>query len=428
VSAPLDPITPREARRLALARGGLLPRRWSGLPEGVPGRGGPGQERRARSAAHQIIRRFGYLQLDTVSVAGARSHTLVLLSRLDGLNPDLGEELLKPGEPLFEYWGHEASWMPIELYPAFAFRRQRFAVHPWWGDLLGEHPEVADGILRRIRDEGPLRSADLEGPHPEGAGGGGWWNLKLTKKVANALWSRGDLAIRERRGFQRSYDLAERVIPPEFLGQSLPTVEAVKLLLLRALAGHGWARTGTLTATWRLTHRQEEIRAALAALVEEGAIAPCDLVVGKGKKGRRHLSGWIRPGDRELAARLARLRPRRDRGVLLSPFDPLLWDRSRVADLFAFDQVLEIFKTRTERQFGYYCLPVLAGEHLVARVDLKADRKAGTLSVLALHYEANQPETEEGGGTASAVDRAATESALTRHADALGLALRRGGE
>ncbi|MCK5207537.1 MAG: winged helix DNA-binding domain-containing protein, partial [Cyclobacteriaceae bacterium] len=137
----METISISEARRLALARAGLLKPEWTGLPKRASGR-----TLRATKAAHQIIRRFGYLQLDTVSIAGARSHAIVLLSRLDGFNHELAEELLRPNEPLFEYWGHEASWMPIELYPVFEFRRKAFRCHPWWGDLIGQHPKIANNL------------------------------------------------------------------------------------------------------------------------------------------------------------------------------------------------------------------------------------------------------------------------------------------
>ncbi len=392
----METLSLRAARRLALARAGLLKPAWTGLTERAKGSG-----KRARAAALKVVRRFGYLQLDTVAVAGARSHAVVLLSRLRGFDPGFGEELLRPGEPLFEYWGHEASWLPIELYPVFAFRRREYQAHPWWGDLIGDHPEVARGILCRIRDQGPLRSADLEG-----ASGSGWWQLKLAKKVATALWSAGDLAIRERRNFQRSYDLAERVIPERWRREETPYPEALEVLLLRALAGHGWAATGTLTATWRLRNRRLEVAAALDRLVEAGEVVPCALDSG----GGRH-KGWARPSDLELAARLRRVRPRRDRGVLLSPFDPVLWDRKRVQQLFGFDQVLEIFKPAAQRVYGYYCLPVLAGDRLVARVDLKADRKARVLRVLALHHEAGS----------DGASRRAVRSAIDRYAEAVGL-------
>ncbi len=352
-----------------------------------------------------MVERFGYLQLDTVAIAGARSHAIVLMSRLEGIAPGLGEELLRPGAPLFEYWGHEACWMPLDLYPAFAFRRREFRRHPWWGDLIGEHPQVARDLVRRIRDEGPLRSADLEGD-----GGRGWWDHKLAKKVATALWSSGELAIGERVNFQRTYDLAERVIPEDARRRSLTTAKALETLLLRALAGHGWATTGTLASTWRLRNRAAELAAALGRLAAAGQVVPCRLA----NPGGRPTPGWVRPGDLELAARLEKVRPRPDRGVLLSPFDPLLWDRARVARLFGFDQVLEIFKPAPQRIYGYYCLPVLAGERLVARCDLKADRRRGVLHVLSCRRE----------DPARSADQEAVTTALARYGDALELQVR----
>ena len=301
--------------------------------------------------------------------------------------------------------------MPIELYPVFDFRRRAFRRHPWWGDLVGEHPKVAEDLRRRIRDEGPLRTLDMEG-----RGSRGWWDLKLAKRVATALWSSGELAIRERRGFQRTYDLAERVIPEHLRQERVPEDEALERLLLRSLQGHGWAATGTLAQTWRLRNRQQEVDDALSRLVDSGKILNCTLVGEDGRKTR----GWVRPEELELASRLEQIRPRRNRGVLLSPFDPVLWDRVRVERLFGFHQVLEIFKPAPQRIYGYFCLPVLAGEHLVARCDLKADRKAGRLDVLSCRFEAT-----DGAGSASSRDREAVRTALERYAGALGLALER---
>jgi hypothetical protein len=389
-----------QARRLALARAGLLKPEWTGMP-----RRATGLTRRARRAAHEVIARFGYLQLDTVAVAGARSHAIVLLSRLEGFEPALAEALLQPGEPLFEYWGHEACWLPIDLYPVFAFRRQEFQQHPWWGDLIGQHPRMAADLTRRIREEGPLRSLDLEG-----RGSRGWWDLKLAKRMATALWSSGVLAIRERCHFQRVYDLTERVIPARWRKSTLARDDALEFLLLRALRGHGWATTGTLMQTWRLRNAREAIGAALARLTEKKAIVACALL---GDDGRR-TPGWVRPQDLDLADRLKRVRPRNDRGVLLSPFDPVLWDRTRVRRLFGFDQVLEIFKPAGQRVYGYYCLPVLAGERLVARVDLKADRQNRKLHILSHRFE-----TSDARGKVSAADREALLTAVTRYAAAI---------
>ena len=207
--------------------------------------------------------------------------------------------------------------------------------------------------------------------------------------------------VRERKNFQPLYDLTDRVIPEKARRHKVAKQEATKILLLKALDGHGWATTKTLIDTWRLTKRQNLIKTCLGELHEEGAIVPCSL------EGR---AGWIRPEDLELAGRLERIRPRSDVGVLLSPFDPVLWDRDRVQTLFGFEQVLEIFKPTHQRKYGYYCMPVLAGDKLVARCDLKADRKAGRLDVLATHHEARG-------------SRAAVETALTRYASALRLAL-----
>lgn len=398
---PMLTLDRRQVRRLALARAGLLKPEWTELPRAARGDGAA-----ARRACHAIIRRFGYLQLDTVSVAGARSHAIVLLSRLPGLSRHLPEALLAPGEPLFEYWGHEASWIPLDLYPHFAWRRRAFRTHPWWGDIVNRHPKEARDLRRSIRADGPIRSIDMEGE-----GSRGWWDLKIAKKVATALWSSGELAIRERVNFQRSYDLAERVIPEEIRRTRIPYPRALEVLLLRALAGHGFANAGTLQRTWRLTRRGPDVKAALARLERKGDVVPARLRNGDGKT----TAGWIRPADLELIDRLARVRPRRDDGVLLSPFDPLLWERARVAELFAFDQILEIFKPAPQRRYGYYCLPVLAGERLIGRFDLKAHRAEGRIEVRAAHFESGGDQPE------SADDAEAARRALDKYGEAVEL-------
>jgi uncharacterized protein YcaQ len=274
------------------------------MPSGANGRG-----RQAQSAAFAIIRRFGYLQLDTVSIAGARSHAIVLHSRLPGCDPTLAEELLRPGAPIFEYWGHQASWIPIELYPVFAFRRRAFRRHPWPGEVAAEHPRVAREIRKRIRDDGPLRSVDLEG-----RGSRGWWDLKVASRVARGLWSSGELAIRERRNFQRTYDLTERVIPDEWRrARPVPLGQALETLLLKGLDGHGWATTRTLARTWQFRNLNREVSSALERLERQDRVTRCVLA---GPDGMR-TPGWIRPEDLELSDRLRKLRPRGDRGVLL---------------------------------------------------------------------------------------------------------------
>ncbi|HEY7697918.1 MAG TPA: crosslink repair DNA glycosylase YcaQ family protein [Vicinamibacteria bacterium] len=397
----MESLSVADARRLALARAGLLKPEWTGFPRGRRASG--------REAAFGVIDRFGYLQLDTVSVAGARSHGIVLHSRLPGLSPDVPESLLRPGAPLFEYWGHEACWIPMTLYPAFGFRRRQFRKHPWWGDLIGDNPRLAASILDRIRKGGPLRSSELEGKATSG-----WWNLSVAKKVVSALWSAGTLAVRERRNFQRTYDLAERVIPAALRESELRLPESLKVLLLKALEGHGWATPSTLSATWRLRFLGSEVQKALAELEEEGAIQKCLLHPTPSTR----VTGWIRGEDLDLAARLRRLRissAEVDEGILLSPFDPLLWDRGRVDVLFGFHQILEVFTPAHRRRYGYYCMPVLAGEKLVARCDVKAEKAEGVLRALSIHYEKG----------ATSANKRATRRALERYATSIGLGLAR---
>ncbi len=398
----MDSISLRSTRRLALARAGLLKPEWTDLPSKAAGGG-----KRALNAALAVIRRFGYLQLDTVSISGARTHSIVLLSRLQGMDSTLGEQLLRPGNPLFEYWGHEASWIPVELYPYFGFRRKEFRSHPWFGDVLTQHKKIAKHILSRLRKEGPMRSSEIGGKNH-----GGWWNLGAEKKVLLGLWCAGDLAIRERSGFQRIYDLPERVIPREHATKKVPLSQAIEKLLLLSLEGHGFASTSTLAATFRLKKKKKEIESALRRLQEKKSIVPCGLLPEDGSSIR----GWIRPDDLELSQRLSRIRPRKDRGVLLSPFDPVLWDRGRVLQLFGFDQTLEIYKPAPQRVYGYYCLPVLAGDRLVGRVDLKADRKKGVLKVLSRHFGGIEKPKKP-----APCDQEAMKTALLRFGDGVGL-------
>jgi len=290
----------------------------------------------------------------------------------------------------------------IHLSPS-AFRRRELREVPRWGVFVAEHRDVAKEILRRIEDEGPLRSLDFESGRF-----GTNWQLKTATFVASGLWGTGELAIRERCSFQRVYDLPERVIPDDVRSRDMSFEEALPVLVLKALDGHGWARQGTIADTWRLKNRRAALETALLRLREEGKITACELV---GDDGQR-TTGWIRAEDLDLAARLDRTRPRQDRGVLLSPFDPVLWDRKRVAALFDFDQVLEIYKPVKDRVYGYYCLPVLAGDRLVARVDLKCDRKAGTINLLSCRFEDETP---------SSAQQEAVRTAVERHARMLGM-------
>jgi len=400
-----EKIDIRDARRLALVAAGLLRPNLIGLPTSVSGAG-----LRAKKAAHALINHFGYLQLDTVSVAGARSHCIVLHSRWPRLDPSIGETLLTPEAPVFEYWGHEACWIPLDLYPHFEFRRVGFRNQPWAKRALAKNPGLDRELLERVRNEGAIRSLDLEGK-----GAGGWWGHKPAKRIAVLLWSTGELAIRERQNFQRTFDVAERVIPPAIRRRSgsLSLAQALPELLYRALAGHGWAQTGTLASTWRIRNRQKEVEAALATLCDQGRVVPCTL-----QTNPRDQKGWIRTDHLGLLSKIRRLRIDPTDSRLLSPFDPLIWDRRRTLNLFGFDYTIEIFKPKVKRVFGYYSLPILAGEFLIGRTDLKADRRKGELRILSHHRE-----DLRGLGLEPKTAKAAESIALQRFADAMELDL-----
>jgi uncharacterized protein YcaQ len=392
---PADaPLDVRTARRLALNAALLLP-----LPDEAQRRRAASAEE-ARAHARKIIQHFGYLQLDTVSIAGARSHSLVLGSRIDGFPTRVGEELLRPGEPHFEYWGHEACWLPLELYGHFEFRRRAFRTHPWWGNVIDAHRTEADQLLERIRAEGSVKSADLEGER----GRGGWWDLKLSKKICDAWWSSGELAVRERVKFQKSFDLTERVVPKKHR-KSVEENQAVGDLLVLALRGHGWATLSTLAATWRFRNRAAQLKKIVAELVDAGRIVPLDL-----EDDGKRIAGFVTPEALENRPTLESLKPSRTSAVLLSPFDPLLWDRDRVSRFFNFDQVLEIYKPAPQRKYGYFCLPVLCGEQLIARVDLKANLAAREISVLSVRYESTGSAEAATKWEAQAVENSAQEA------------------
>ncbi len=385
-------ISQQEARRLALHCSGLLGN--SNWPKTV--------KRSNHSVeAAAAVARMGYLQLDTIPISGARSHGLVLASRLPNYRAADAENLLGATDSLFEYWGHEVSWLPLSLYGALEFRRQEFHHLPWWSDMVKEHPQWVEEIMSRIEDEGPLCSRDFKGDVADGS-----WYSRPSRRVLAALWSSGELAVHNRIGFERHFDLTERVIPLKDC-PALPEAEGVALLLESAAALHGWATPTTLCETYRLRRNRHAVAEALAMLFESGRLQLCDLVTQDGQR----VAGTIRPEDLESAATLTGARG--PRGVLLSPFDPLVWDRKRAALLFGFEAIMEFFKPAAQRQYGYYCLPVLSGEHLVSRVDLRADRKGGTFEVLARHDVAAHAQRAAG----------ALPVALARHEKAVGLQL-----
>ena len=324
----------------------------------------------------RVLDRIGLLQIDSVNVL-ARAHYLPLFSRLGPYPRTLLEDAAW-GRPrrLFEYWAHEASLLPLELQPLLRWRMARAERgEGTWGGLkpyAGPRRAEAEAILAQIADRGPLAVSELEGPR----GAGGWWGWSDTKRATEWLFWAGKVTTKTRRGsFERVYDLPERVLPAGVLNAPTPT-EADAHRALLAIAGRalGIATTGDLRDYFRLG--PDDAKPRIAELVEMGELLPVQV------------EGWSQPAYLHPGAR----RPRRiSARALLAPFDPLIWERSRTERLFGLRYRIEIYTPADKRTHGYYVLPFLLGDRLVARVDLKADRKREVLMVQSAHLEDGAP-------------------------------------
>ena len=317
----------------------------------------------------RVLDHNAVVQLDSVNVA-ARAHYLPFFSRLGPYDRDrLDHWLWRSGENVEYAAGHEASVMPMAVHPLL--RHRMTGIHPWGGvqRLAEEHPGYVDEVLAQVRARGPLSVSDLA---DAGSRGGSWWGWNLGRVALEWLYAKGDLAVHHRdRQFTLHYDDYARVIPPEIRARPAPPApEAHRELLLLAARAHGVGTVHDLADHWRIPIG--DARRALAALVEEGSLEEV------------RVAGWREPAyvradvvlPRRIAAR-----------ALLSPFDPVVWFRPRAERLFGFRYRIEIYVPRHKREYGYYVLPFLLGDRLVARVDLKADRAAGVLHVYGAFAE-----------------------------------------
>ena len=314
------------------------------------------------------VRRAACIQLDSVSTVD-RSHRIALGARIGDYPEQTVSRLVRTGK-LFEFWAHEACLLPVEDYPMHRWRMAKFAsAHPWRGDVLAREPELTKQVLAEIAARGPLASRDFGGSGP-----GGMWNWKPAKIVLEALYSAGRLAIAGRDGFQRLYDLPERVLPPEVLNGGPPPTddEFVRWATLRGVEARGALTEAAVAEMWRLRGGAARVRPHADALVTEGKLRR--LAVEDGKAPVLVPAG-AEPGGPVPAA------------LLLSPFDNLVWDRSFLERVFGFRHVIEIYKREHQRVYGYYVLPLLRRDRLVGRADLKHDRADGALRVKAFHRE-----------------------------------------
>jgi uncharacterized protein YcaQ len=333
-----------------------------------------------RRQALAMIERLGLVQIDSVNVL-SRAHYLPLFSRLGAYPRALLEDLAWGKKPaLFEYWGHEASLMPLAAQPLLRWRMDdaRDGVGVWKGvaAFLRGHQAFIDAALDEITARGPLAASELEAGE---RGAGGWWGWSEGKRALECLFWTGRLTTAYRRQtFERVYGLPARVLPKAVLATPTPTRrEAQKALLMISARALGVATERDLRDYFRLG--PADARAAIAELVEAGQLQPVAV------------RGWDQPAYLHPDAR----RPRKlTANALLSPFDNLIWFRERAERIFEVRIRLEIYTPAAKRVHGYYVLPFLQGEAITARVDLKADRKAGVLIVQAAHAEpAANPDT-----------------------------------
>jgi uncharacterized protein YcaQ len=345
----------------------------------------------------RLVERLAVLQIDSVNVL-SRAHYVPAFSRLGPYPRELLDRLCDRRRELFEYWAHEASLLPVRLHPHLRWRMHAAEEHAW-GSMVRiqrERPHYVAEVLDRVRDEGPLKASDLAEPRPDRPGS--MWNWHDGKVALEWLFYSGALTARGRTtSFERVYDLTERVLPPDIVRAPTPDpADAVRELVRTAARALGVATERDLRDYFRL--RPQQARTAIAELADAGELLPVEV------------TGWASPAWLDPAAR----RPRRIRGrALVSPFDSLVWERPRVERIFGFRYRIEIYTPAAKRVHGYYVLPFLLGDQLVARVDLKADRQAGVLRVQAAHAEE---------GADRALVRAALADELRTMADWLQLA------
>src|SRR3990172_7185917 len=319
-----------------------------------------------RREVEDAIRALSCVQLDSIT-AVERSHRITLGSRVGAYPRETVSRLLGSGR-IFEYWAHEACLIPVEEWPLFRATMRKH--HPWRGDVIGQHPQLAEEVRAGVRERGPIASRDFDGE-----GGGGMWNWKPAKIMLEALWNNGEVVIAGRvSGLKRLYDLAERVIPREVLDASEPD-EATRLreLAVRAVRARGALTEPGIVEHWRLKGGVARVQPHVDALVRDGALERLRVEDGE--------ADVLVPAGADLEP------PRPTAAVLLSPFDNLLWDRPFARRVFGFDHLIEVYKPAPERQYGDYVLPFLWRDRIVGRTDLNSEQPQGTLVVKALHLQ-----------------------------------------
>ena len=374
----------------------------------------PQKKKATKQDVRAIIRQMHVLQIDTISVV-ARSPYLVLWSRLGDYDPRWLEELLAEGA-LFEYWSHAACFLPIEDFAQYRHLHLR-----WMGGRarkwLDEHPTIVEKVLNQVRANGAVRSSDFERTDGQK---GTWWNWKEEKIALEYLFYAGELMIARRHNFQRIYDLRERVLPHWNDDDMLPDEAVHQQFVLNTVKALGVTKAEWIADYFRM-YKADAFK-ALKKLDKEGKLARVDVESWKSP-------GYAHPDNLRLIEDAANRKLPRARTTLLSPFDPIVWDRARALDLFHFDYKIECYTPTAKRKYGYFTLPILYNNELIGRLDPKAHRREGIFEVKALHLEPDFTLDDRGVAEVKAALKACaawhkTPKVVVRSANAEGLAER----
>jgi uncharacterized protein YcaQ len=345
-----DTISPAAARRIALAAQGF----------GAPRRDAVGTRQ-----LNLALQRLAVLQLDSVNVF-ERSHYLPLFARLGAYDKALLDRLtFAKKAPYREYWAHEAALIPVDDWPLFRFRMQ------YYRDWYASHPDhpwhrVDSQVVERLRAElaanGPMPASAFEREAERARGP--WWDWDHVKRGLESMFRLGEVVSGGRKNFERIYALPEQVLPAEVLEREVPADEAKYQLMKRAAIAHGVGTLNDFADYFRI--KQTQAKDALHRLIDEGEVLPVTV------------PGWNRPAYLHRDARIPR---RIEAAALLSPFDPVVWERDRALRMFGFHYRIEIYTPAPKRIYGYYTMPLLIDDQLVGRIDLKNDRQAKVLRV-----------------------------------------------
>jgi uncharacterized protein YcaQ len=324
-----------------------------------------------------LMHRLGILQIDSVNVF-ERSHYLPVVARLGPYDKALLDRLtLRPKAPYLEYWAHVATFIPRDDWGLWKWRMARMREkYTKPGSWVAEHPQMIRFVLDELRTNGPMAASDIE--HDDNVRRGPWWGLSDIKEALEFLFVFGDVVTAGRKGFERVYALPEQILPPALLDAEVPVDDAQRELVRRAIRAHGIGTAKDIADYYRL------YVATATRFLNELADA--------GEVQRVTVEGWKGPAFLAAGARIPR---RIETAALLSPFDPVVWERERTERMFGFHYRIEIYTPAPQRIYGYYTLPALVDEQIVGRIDLKSDRQAGVLRVQSAWREPHAPRGSE---------------------------------